>query len=143
MHAVAIHSNGNPLTHYVGFLNGIKIQIQCPGGPEKFHWSVYSVSKRFHSLGYQTITTPDRFTFNMYELEVGRLHETVLYRYRNIHETLHKSLNIHDEQFYVYTDQVYILWTWLQIGYNRNWENPERLARKIAMNEALTAVKCS
>lgn len=64
-YADAILGKDAPLDCCIGFINYKKIKIFLPRGNGSLQRSVYSCHKRFHSLIYHTITTPNGMIFHM------------------------------------------------------------------------------
>lgn len=62
-YADSIHNAGAAMTNCVGFLDGTKIQMSRPGGPNANQRSVYTGHKKFHCFLYMNIRTPDGLLF--------------------------------------------------------------------------------
>lgn len=99
MYADCISESGAPLPNCLGFMDGTKIFMSRPGGPNANQRSRYMEHKRLHCLIYLAITTPDGLILYLYGSEVGPRHDMMLYGHSGLDEALEKHLVIDGFQY--------------------------------------------
>lgn len=141
LYADCIMESGAPLPNCVGFIDGTKIFMTRPGGPNINQKACYSGHKRAHCLVYLTVSTPDGLIAYLHGPEVGRRHDMTLYRQSGLDNALSETLLIDGEQFYIYGDAAFLLRPWIQVGFNRAFATPPQLIFNSAMSASREAVE--
>ena len=138
MYADAISHAGAPFDSCVGFVDGERIGISCPGRNGTLQRSCYSGRKSFHFLMYQTLTTPYELIFAIYGPSEGRRHDVTLLRSSGWSSTLEQNLHIEGRQDYLYEDSAYSLRPWMQRPYVGCLTNQQNV-----LNEIMSSVRVS
>lgn len=118
IYATSIRNAGSPLPHCVGFIDGTRIEMERPGGPNENQRSCYSYKKR-HCLAYITMTTPDGLVFFANGPVEGRRNDLFLMATLGLDDALRDNLLIDYIQYYVYGDAIFQHRPYLQIAYDR------------------------
>lgn len=101
------------------FIDCTNIQMTRTSGPSVYQRSAYSGHKMFHSLIYQSITTPYGLIFHIYGPDVRGRHETTLYRNSGMDQFLQLHLLVDGVRYAIYGDSAYMLRPWLQTEFPR------------------------
>lgn len=142
-YAECIHRTGAPLDNCIGFIDGTKILIARPGGPNCNQRCVYSGHKRCHCLTYQTVTTPDGLIMNLHGPVEGRRSDAFIYRLSKLGIQMEEKFVIAGKQYCIYGDQAYVLRPWMQTAFPRHTATSAQLVYNTLMNAARVSVEHS
>lgn len=106
-----------------------------------FQRSCYSGHKRFNSLIYQTVSTPDGLIFHLNGPVQALRHDLTLYSRSYMEIMLHQSMFIQGTQYRLYGDKAYTLRPWLQVGFPTGLITSEQTEFHTAMNSVREAVE--
>lgn len=143
LYAEAVADRGGALDNCVGFIDGTKIDMCRPGGPDVNQRANYSGHKRKHCLGYQTITVPDGLVLHMFGPAEGRQPDVVMYARSGMEEHLRDNLLIGEKQYCIYGDAAYRLRPWLCTAFPRRTATEGQIAFNKSMNAVRTCVEWS